>query len=577
MRRSAPVLVALAAATAAAPAAAQDAAGCWIGRDGEATVLLELERSGGEWDGRIHRLTATAASFPLSSAEVDGTAVRLTFPWRESGEATTLTGQLSGDSLTGSARAASGEARVALARIDPASDAPARELVGYWSGGLEQGGAVVLRLAVEVGGAPCGQVVASLDSPDQGVTDIPIAGMRLAGDSVRFEVPRVGGAFRGTLDPGHTALRGIWTQGPGTLPMSLTRGDSALVWRRPQHPAPPFPYEAAEVTYRNPADGTTLAGTLTLPPGDGPFPAALLLTGSGAQDRDETLMGHKPFLVIADHLTRHGIAVLRVDDRGVGGSSGNVMETTIPDNVADAAAGVEFLRSHPRVDPARVGLIGHSEGGWVAPALAARSDDVAFVVMLAGPATSPYDLLLAQSRAMLEASGEALVGEQVALTGRILDVLRAEPDNQRAIAAMREVGREWLEALPSGDGDSLRARLETPEARAQFEQSLVIQTTPWFRGLLAHDPLPSLEGLQVPVLALFGELDLQVPHIESVPVLERIWADHPDATVRVLPGLNHLFQHAETGLVAEYSRIEETFAPEALELIGEWITQRFAR
>src|SRR5690606_35848365 len=235
-----------------------------------------------------------------------------------------------------------------------------------------------------------------------------------------------------------------------------------------------------------------------------------LLTGSGAQDRDETLMGHKPFLVIADYLTRRGIAVLRVDDRGVGGSSGNVMSATIDDNVGDAAAGIEYLRAHPRIDADRVGVVGHSEGGWVAPVLANRSDALSFVVMLAGPAVPPYDLLLAQSRLMLEVSGDTLVEEQVSLTRRMLDILRSEPDSARAVAQMRAAFNEWLAALPPG-ATELRARSESPQGRAQLEQSLVVQTTPWFRGLLAFDPRPSLEALDVPVLALYGELDRQVP------------------------------------------------------------------
>lgn len=558
------------------PAAAQDAAGCWLGRNGERTAILELDLTDGEWGGRIHQLAAVVVSHPLTSVEVEGTAVRLTFPQGDGQQPAHLSVDLRGDSLIGIVRTGTSESGVALSRLDPARLEPTRELVGYWSGGLEQSGVVVLRLGVEIGDAPCGQVVASLDSPDQGATDIPIAGMRLAGDSIHFEVPRVGGAFSGKLGAARTKLEGTWTQGPSSLPMSLSRSDSALAWRRPQQPTPPFPYTASEVSYENPADGTTLAGTLTLPPGDGPFPAAMLLTGSGPQDRDETLMGHKPFLVIADYLTRRGIAVLRVDDRGVGGSSGNVMAATIADNVGDAAAGVEFLRTHPQIDPERVGLIGHSEGGWVAPALAAESDAISFVVMLAGPAASPYDLLLAQSRAMLEASGAPLVEAQVALNQRLLDILRAEPDSARAVAAMRAAATEWLEALPP-EGAALRSRMESPQMRAQVEQALAIQTTPWFRGLLAHDPLPSLDKLEVPVLAMYGELDLQVPPSQSVPVLEEMWADHPDATVRLMPGLNHLFQHAGTGLVAEYSQIEETFAPDALQVIGDWIEERFGR
>jgi hypothetical protein len=457
-------------------------------------------------------------------------------------------------------------------RLDPAS-----ELIGHWRGGIQQGGAIVLRLAVEFAPAPCGQLSVTMDSPDQGVEDIPVNSVAVIGDSLRFEVASLSASFRGELDAGRTKVAGIWTQGPTTIGMALTRGDSAISFSRPQHPSPPFPYTEKEAAYQNEVDGTRLAGTLTLPEGDGPFPAALLLTGSGAQDRDESLMGHKPFLVIADYLSRRGIAVLRVDDRGVGGSAGNVMDATIADNVRDAAAAVGFLRGHPRIDPRRVGLIGHSEGGWVAPALALELDDVAFVVMLAGPAVSPYDLLAAQTRAVLEASGDVLVEEQVALSRGMLDVIREEPDDERAIAAMRQTVAAWLLALPPDVAAQVRAQTGNEAYQAQLTQSMRTQTTPWFRGLLAYDPMPALAALDVPALALFGERDLQVPPAQSVPALEAIWADHPDATIHTFPGLNHLFQHAETGLIAEYAQIEETFAPEALEMVAGWIERRFVR
>ncbi len=449
-------------------------------------------------------------------------------------------------------------------------------LIGHWSGGLEQGGVVVLRLGIEVARSASGAVTATLSSPDQGTTDIPITTIAVRSDSVRLEVASLGGVFRGELNPERTVMTGVWTQGATSLDMALTRTTGAVSFARPQDPVPPFPYRGYDVAYLNRADGTRLAGTLTLPEGDGPFPAVLLLSGSGPQDRNGMLMGHRPFLVLSDHLTRRGVAVLRMDDRGVGGSSGDFMNATLPDRVADAEAGVAFLRTHPDVDSLRVGLVGYSEGGWVAQELAAHSEAVGFVVMLAAPAVSPLELLMAQARGMLQGTGEPLVEEQLALTRRTFELIHAEPDDDRARAAVRSARREWRETLPSDAAATFRARAGSETYQAEMEQTLRIQMTPWFRGLLAHEPV-SLESVWVPVLALFGERDLQVPPAQSAPRMRQAWEGHPDATVHVLPELNHFFQHARTGLPSEYAQIEETFAPQALEMIGTWINDRFGR
>ncbi|MBA4157920.1 MAG: alpha/beta hydrolase [Gemmatimonadetes bacterium] len=459
-------------------------------------------------------------------------------------------------------------------QVAPAEADAARALVGSWTGGIEQGGAVVLRLAARFEIAAPGDVVGWLDSPDQGTRDIAVTAVTMVGDSVQFAVPSLGALFRGTADSARARITGTWTQGATSITLSLARGSEGETFVRPQDPSPPFPYTESEIAYEG-AGGLRLAGTLSVPAGVGPFPAVLLLSGSGAQDRDATMMGHRPFRVIADHLARRGIAVLRVDDRGVGGSAGNVMELTLADNARDAAAGVRFLRTHDRIDAARVGLIGHSEGGWVAPLLAAESDDVAFVVMLAGPAVAPAELLAAQARAMLTAAGAPLIEERIAMNAVVFDAIRREPDNERAIAAATAATRDWLDSQPDAVAAAIRAGMQSEEARAESARSLQLQTTPWFRGLLSYDPSPALRSVRVPVLALFGERDLQVPAAQSAPLLREMWAAHPDGTVQVMEGLNHFFQHASTGLPTEYAQIEETFAVQALELIADWIATRF--
>ena len=305
-------------------------------------------------------------------------------------------------------------------RTDPATlvppEAPA-ELAGSWEGKLTLPGGVELRLVLRVEEKTRGDKkrrIAVLDSPDQGRPGIPVTGIKLDGDKVTIEVKGIGGRFEGTLDKEKKQLKGEWSQGGGKFPLTLSYTDKPTVMRRPQHPKAPFPYEVEQVTFRNEDAGVTLAGTLTRPKGEGPFPAVLLITGSGAQDRDETLLGHKPFLVLADSLTRRGFAVLRVDDRGVGGSTGSLETVTSADLVGDALAGVAFLKGRPRIDPTRIGLAGHSEGGMIAPMAAGRDGSVAFLVLLAGTGVTGEKILLDQNALILKAGGASEKADQAA-------------------------------------------------------------------------------------------------------------------------------------------------------------------
>jgi pimeloyl-ACP methyl ester carboxylesterase len=326
--------------------------------------------------------------------------------------------------------------------------------------------------------------------------------------------------------------------------------------RRPQTPRPPFDYGQEDVTYTS---GTVVrAGTLTIPKGPGRFPAVLLISGSGAQDRDSTLLGHRSFLLFADHLTRAGIAVLRVDDRGVGGSSGDLTQSTLSDFADDAVAGVRYLLGRDEIDESRIGILGHSEGGIVAPLAASRSKDVAFVVLLAGPGVPGADVMDLQMQLHLRLLGldEKTIGAS-AVENRKLNKLIASGGTAAAIT-------EQLVKLKRAQGD-LTAVQPTDVAGLM---------TPWMHSFLTHDPRPVLTKIKIPILALNGELDFQVDPEQNLEAMRIALMSNRDATLQRLPGLNHLFQTAKTGALIEYSQIEETIAPAVLDLIRDWILKR---
>lgn len=450
------------------------------------------------------------------------------------------------------------------------------DFVGTWEGVLETGGPG-LHLVLHVAAAGDGTLTGTMDSPDQGATGIPASAVTVTSGELRFAVERIGMAYTATLSEDGGTLHGTFTQGAARIPLEMRRtsadpGAAGAAPERPQNPEPPFPYDTLEVTVQS-APGVELAGTLTIPRGQGPFPAAVLVTGSGAQDRDETVFGHKPFLVLADYLTRAGIAVLRCDDRGVGKSTGDFAAATSEDFATDALAAVSFLKARPDIGP--VGIVGHSEGALIGPMAAARSDQVDFVVMLAGPGVTGEEIVLAQGELIARAEGasDEAIRRNRETQEKLFGIVRSEPDTAVAAEKLRAALRESVAALPEDQRAQADQSL-TPEAiEAQVRQV----NSPWFRFFLTYDPRPALERVKVPVLALNGGKDLQVPPEldlrEVKAALER--GGNPDATVRMLPGLNHLFQKASTGSPSEYATIPETMDPTALEAVGSWILQRF--
>jgi pimeloyl-ACP methyl ester carboxylesterase len=454
-----------------------------------------------------------------------------------------------------------------FAAAEPAPPPP--PIAGHWEGAIQLPAGELQVMIDLIPGA--GGWTGTIDIPQQGAKGLPLEKITVDGEHTRFSIAGVPGepTFDGKLDGG--ALHGTFTQGAASLAFRLGR-EAVKPPRRPQEPQPPFPYQEEEVGYQN--GDVHLAGTLTLPPGPGPFPAVLLITGSGAQNRNEELLGHKPFLVLADHLTRAGIAVLRVDDRGVGGSTATPGATSA-DFADDALAGVRFLKGHDRIAKDRIGLLGHSEGGLIAPLAAGRSTDVAFLVLLAGPGVPGYEILPAQVEAISLAGGTpaAKAHQQAELTRASLALVRAEKDEAALRPKLAKLFQEHPDAL---DPAELAA---AGGLEAFLDAQMKFLSNPWARYFIDYDPRPALRKVRVPVLAVNGELDRQVLPDQNLPAIEKALheAGNPDVTVRRMPGLNHLFQTAKTGSPDEYAQIEETMSPAVLDLVTRWILDRFGK
>ncbi len=463
-----------------------------------------------------------------------------------------------------------------LKRFDPSKRPAAppipKELEGFWEGKLKVTAGIELRLVLKVQKANGGPLKATLASPDQGANEAPVSAIGLKDDTLTFESKLIGAKYSGKKTKDGNGFDGQFIQGGLKLPLILKKTDKLSVAPRPQTPRPPFPYRSEEVAYENKTGGVKLAGTLTLPPGQGPFPAALLITGSGPQDRDETILGHKPFLVIADALTRRGIAVLRVDDRGVGGSSGSGTSSTTEDFAGDALSGVSYLKARKEIDPSKIGLIGHSEGGLIAPLAASRSADVAFVVLMAGTGLPGVDVLRAQGRLIWKAEGLSDAELKYALDTqqRAIDIFLAEKDEKVAKARFAAALKEILAALP----ESLKKELD--QSGDPSEGMIEQYNNAWFRSFLTSDPRPTLLKLRCPVLAVNGEKDLQVPCKENLAEIARALqaGGNRDFKTIEFPGLNHLFQPCKTGSLSEYATIETTIAPEVLKTIGDWVVEK---
>ena len=424
------------------------------------------------------------------------------------------------------------------------------QIEGYWKGEMNVG-VQKLETAFDIKAVENGYA-ATFDVPAQGAYDIPVDETTFQDGLLQLTMSALGARYLGTLKD--NVIEGEFTQNGMTFPLNLARAEKKEQQKtRPQDPQPPFHYQIEEVTFVNEKEGNTLAGTLTIPEGEGPFPAMVLVSGSGQQNRDEELMNHRPFWVIADYCARHGIAVLRYDDRGVGGSDGEVMNATSMDFSYDAEAAFDYLRNRKEINATKVGILGHSEGGVINFMVSSRRPEVAFLVSLAGPSVNGIEVLKEQQAAILRASG--MTEEMVRFNGnanaQMFDIIETSNDREEADTLLRQLLKGW------GYNEELT------------EQTVGQMASPWMYYFLRYNPTDAIVKTKCPALLLNGTKDLQVIASQNLPGYEKIIAEHgkTNLTLRELPDLNHLFQHCETGSPNEYFEIEETISPEVLEMV----------
>jgi len=429
----------------------------------------------------------------------------------------------------------------------------AQDISGEWNGMLSVPG-MSIRLVIHISATADGYT-STMDSPDQGATGIKVDTTSFEQGELKLTLLQLGATYEGKVKD--TMIMGTFTQRGYGFPLKFTRSKQATVQiKRPQEPHEPFPYRSEEILFMNQAAKIQLAGTLTIPQKAGKYPVVILITGSGPQDRNEEILSHKPFLVISDYLTRQGYAVLRYDDRGVGKSEGDFASSTSADFTTDVNSAISYALSRSDIDSKQIFLLGHSEGGSIAPAVAAKNKKVSGIILMAGPGLRGDKLLLLQKGKIELAMGidSSEVQHGLKVFEEVYElILNSKDDN----------------ALQEQVYHTLASQVDTALAK-----NLSVQICGnWFRYFIRHDPALDLEKVKVPVLALNGGNDLQVPATENLAAIETALkkGGNKNTTIKRFPHLNHLFQESDSGLPSEYGTIEQTISPEVLQSIVSWL------
>ncbi len=458
-----------------------------------------------------------------------------------------------------------------LLHFDPARPAEP-DMAGYWSGVLDTG-AGKLKVVFQLKQNKDGTWTSQLHSIDQGAVGMATDATTLKDGELNITVKTIAGSFKGKLSADGTQFVGVWSQGGADLPFTVTHVAEVPELMRPQEPKRPYPYESEDITFPNAQAGIKIAGTLTHPPGTGPFPAVILISES---DRNGEEAGHHPFLVLADYLTRKGLAVLRTDDRGAGDTPGDKEKQTTPDRVTDVLAGIAYLKTRADVAAGKIGLIGADQGGLAAPLCAVQSPDVAFLVLMAAPGLDGQQLLGLQAMSLTQAYGQGKSAGLQSLNAQaeIFDIIAEETDPAALEKRLRAVITPLITAaLPRPPKAGPQADAIKKLTEDIVNQQIKAMTAPEFRFILKYDPQTTLKQVKCPVLAINGELDALTPARQNLHGIETALkaGGNPDVTVKALPKINHMFQQAESNAPTEFARIKETIAPSVLSLVGDWI------
>jgi len=445
----------------------------------------------------------------------------------------------------------------------------AQEIIGEWNGVLKVQG-IQLRVVFHIAKTEDGYT-ATMDSPDQSVTGIPVTTITFENTNLTLEITNARIVYSGRLE--ENSVMGTFSQSGQEFPMNLQREPfKKEVVNRPQEPQKPYPYHSEEVSFQNTNANISLAGTLTIPKEEGVFPAVILISGSGAQNRDEELFNHKPFLVLSDYLTKNGFAVLRYDDRGTAQSTGDFASATTVDLASDVESAIVYLKTRKEIDIKKIGLLGHSEGGIIAPMVAAKSKEMGFIILLAGTGIRGDKLLLMQQELLAKASGqsEEVIQETKKVNTKVFDIVVKSNNSNTLRTELTTFLNENLKNNPNQ---------EIPQGMTaeQYVELQVNQiSNPWLEFFIKYDPSDALTKVTCPVLAINGEKDLQVPAKENLNAIENALkkGKNKNVTIKEFPNLNHLFQECSTGLPNEYGIIEQTISPKVLQEIAQWISMQ---
>lgn len=445
---------------------------------------------------------------------------------------------------------------------------------GIWEGKINAGAEMTVIFTIKQDEFQ--KYTATMDVPGQGIKGIVSKEVVVSNDSIRINIKEFGGFYAGKQTDNAT-IHGEWKQGMA-IALLLKKVEKVEAVLRPQTPVPPFSYKTEDVIYHNKEKTIQYGATITTPHGPGPFPAVILITGSGQQNRDEEMLGHKPFAVIADHLTKNGFVVLRADDRGMGQTTGDPSTATTLDFSDDINTGIEYLKGRKEVNVKRIALLGHSEGGMIAQILGSKRKDIAAIVMLGAPGKSGAEVLTEQNREIFMLSGmsKEYADSYIELYASMLERSKNQSGKDSVRARVTAVVENWLKKTPANIAMATTG-ISGEDSKGEFINNFTeVLALPWFQYFIGFQPDQYIVDITCPVLALNGSRDIQVLSRSNLSAIEAALkkSRSPGYLIKEYEGLNHLFQKCKVCTIQEYGALDETISAEVLKDIGSWLTAR---